>query len=183
MATSDNIEVMVLGNHIPEISDLLARLKDTPGDIAEFGVYAGATTRELAKYGRTVWAFDTFAGLPKEDWDETIDTIDLPGKFMVPGAVLEELSAIENVRPVVGRFSDTLPSLKASIALAYVDCDFYQSTRQALAWLAENMVPGGVAIFDDYATHPGVRKAIGEFTADGDEFSEWLSPWIIRKVS
>lgn len=180
MAASTNIEVMALGNHLSEIDDLLTRLKDLPGDIAEFGVYAGATTRELAKYGRTVWAFDTFSGLPGQDWDESIDTVDLPGKFAVPGSVLEELGAISNVRPVVGRFNDTLPALKASIALAYVDCDFYQSTKQALKWLAENMVDGGVVFFDDYATHVAVRKAIKE-ELDRGVFAEWLTPWIIRK--
>jgi hypothetical protein len=152
---------------------LMADRQYLPGAIAEFGVNNGGSTRQLAGYGRPVYAFDTFCGLPAEDFhhDPTLD----PPKLLCPGGFtpvlpLEEMfSGYPNIKPVVGRFADTLPVFPAGIKfiLIYLDPDLYESHRQVLTWLVEtNRLEENAAIVcDDWFFLPGARRAIEEFIA------------------
>ncbi len=161
--TEEPIEI--LGSHMPAIARLLREREHLPGVIAEMGCYAGATTFELAKFGRYVYAMDSFSGIPRADFTDGLD-IDPPGKFKPPSDLLERFHASGNIIPVVGRFKDTLTdSLKLPVIGCYLDADLYESTKQALNWLAKNLLPGGFIVVDDYATHEGVRRAIDEFLA------------------
>lgn len=137
-----------------------------PGDFAEFGVYNGNGARELASLdpARTCWAFDTYSGMPKDDYNGDEDSSDPPGKW-VPSASPEELfSGISNVKPVVGRFVDTLPMVPEGVkfCLVHVDCDWYQSHRQVLEFLDRHLSPGGKILFDDW-TLAGASRAIKEW--------------------
>jgi len=172
-------EVEILGNHLPAIRRLLEERKDLPGSIMEFGCYNGASTFELAKLGRDVVVLDTFDGVPAEDFTESLDQ-DRPGKFRPPSDILFRLWQVPNILPIVGRFADTLPTLKMEVVLAYVDSDLFESTRQSLTWLAENLVTGGAIVCDDVQSHRGVRLAIHEFLDahhnalfDGHEIILW----------
>jgi hypothetical protein len=168
----------------PVFRELWPRLSHLAGDVAEFGVYEGGTALQLAELtGRRVWAFDTFMGTPCRDYDREIDR-DLPGSFDPgPNAVRRLLEASPLIVPVVGRFEDTLTHTPEAlrIVLAYLDCDLYRSARQALNWLPYYLVSGAVIVVDDYATHPGVRRAIDTFLPgwperarfDGIDVIEW----------
>jgi hypothetical protein len=157
-----------LGSHLHIIGPMLNERKDLPGDIAEFGVFAGATTVQLANFGRQVWAFDTFTGIPAEQFTAGLD-VDEPGKFAVGYDALQRLSKLPNVATIAGLIEQTLPHVdeikrgKIEILLAYVDVDLYKTTAFVLDWLAEHMVPGGAIVLDDFHTHPGIRQAIAEF--------------------
>ena len=157
-----------LGSHMHLIGPMLNERKYLPGDIAEFGVYAGATTVQLANFGRQVWAFDTFAGIPSEPYTAGLD-VDEPGKFSVGHDVPQKLAKLPNVATIAGLIEQTLPHVewikggKIEILLAYVDVDLYKTTAFVLDWLAEHMVPGGAIVLDDFHTHPGIQRAIAEF--------------------
>lgn len=179
-------EIEILGSHMATITRLLEERKHIPGDICEFGVYAGATTVQLAQLNRFVWAFDTFQGIPAEDYIEGLD-IDAPGKFKPQAEIFEVLSGYPNVMPVVGRFEETLRDIKnARVVLAYLDCDLYLSAKCALDWLSHHLVNGGVVVLDDYETHPGIQRAVDGFMSthigctpqalfDGSEVIYWGS--------
>lgn len=152
----------ILGNPMHVIGPLLNERADLPGGIAEFGVYAGRTTMQLAQFKRYVWAFDTFEGIPAEDFTEGLDR-DEPGKFAPPEDTYERLKRHPLIIPVRGRFENTLPTFSAKIVLAYLDCDLYLSAKCALDHLALVLVPGGVIVLDDFQTHPGIRQAVNEF--------------------
>lgn len=170
----------ILGSHIEKITRLLSLRADLAGDICEFGVYAGRTTEQLATLNRIVWAFDTFDGIPAESFTEGLD-IDNPGKFLPPSDTLLRLETLRNVRAIVGRFEQTLNNFRrVKVVLAYLDCDLYLSAKCALAWLGKHLVEGGVIVLDDYATHPGIQKAVAEFLIqfpvarfDGAEVIYW----------
>src|SRR5512139_3383206 len=98
-------------DHRRVFNELMLERRYLPGAIAEFGVADGGSTRQLAGYGRPVFAFDTFCGLPAEDFhpDHSIDSRKLmcPGGFTPRFSIEEMFSGYPNIHPVVGRFADT----------------------------------------------------------------------------
>lgn len=151
-------------DHSADFDVLVPPLLDLKGDIAEFGVYEGLNTRALCKYGRRVWAFDTYSGIPASRFRKEWDFPNPPGKW-VP-RYNPDILFYGNplVTPVVGEFQNTLPQTDASIVFAYVDCDLYESYQCALEWLASgHMVRGGVALCDDIWDCPGALLATKEF--------------------
>jgi hypothetical protein len=136
------------------------------GAFAECGVYRGGILKMLATAhpGRTVYGFDTFAGLPAEMWgtDElhSVGDFDDTSLRFVRAATADS----PNIRLVQGVFPDSAVYVKDRFALVHLDFDFYESTRAALEWFLPRMVAGGVIVFDDYEWEycPGVKRAIDE---------------------
>lgn len=156
-------------------SDILFRRyapKLIDGDIYEFGVYEGGTARELAKLNRTVYAFDTYQGMPGYDYDPKLDH-DEPGKFKPKYTPEQLFEATPNVIPVVGEFRKTLQDFKVPgpIALVHMDCDLYNSYTEVFTWLAPKLLPGSLIIVDDYYHCKGAEKACNEFMDKYDK--EW----------
>lgn len=70
---------------------------------------------------------------------------------------------IELVR---GLFEDTLPAMPdAPVALAHIDCDWYEPVRLCLGKVLRNLSPGGFVIVDDYHDWEGARRATDEVVA------------------
>ncbi|MDE1766557.1 MAG: hypothetical protein KGI27_09865 [Thaumarchaeota archaeon] len=137
-----------------------------PGDFAEFGVYNGNGARELASLdpSRTCWAFDTFEGMPQEDYSGDEDSSDPPGKWK-PSAEPEALfHGIPNITAIKGRFVDTLGLVNDEVhfSLVHVDCDWYWSHRQVLEFLESHLNHGAKIVFDDW-TLAGAKRAIQEW--------------------
>ena len=153
------------------------------GDYAEFGCHGARTFRmaaeQIGRRGtrRHLWAFDSFLGLP-----DNLDARDehprwTKGKMMTTRPAFEATLAEAGIGPkrytvVEGYYSDTLVrtdiAFPEDIALAYIDCDLYTSTRDVLDWLAPRLKHGMILAFDDYfcwsATQvSGERAAFAEF--------------------
>jgi hypothetical protein len=65
-----------------------------------------------------------------------------------------------------GAFAEVFPQLiERKFCLAHIDCDFYSSVKDCMVFLREKLVPGGIALFDDYENQrwPGVKLALSEF--------------------
>jgi O-methyltransferase len=148
-------------------------IRHLPGHFAEFGVYNGGGSRELARLDATrmVWAFDTYAGMPSEDYHAGEDDANPPGKWTPAAPPADLFRGIPNIMPVGGRFADTLPSLlfrPLKLLLVHIDCDYYESYRQVLEFLERHMTPGGVAFIDDYEPGHnchGCVRAVDEWLA------------------
>ena len=149
----------VFSSRWPEVSHL-------SGDVAEFGVYNGGNCFSLARItGRRVWAFDTFEGIPEEDYKPGLD-VDVPGKFKPDKLDLSTIHPIHGIVPVKGRFAQTLPWFPGpfpKFAMVLVDADLHESMREVFMFLRYHMVPGGIVIVDDFPTHLGVRMAVDEY--------------------
>ena len=66
-----------------------------------------------------------------------------------------------------GYTQDTLQSgTDDSFALAYLDTDFYESTKHELGIVYPALVTNGLLLIDDYPTELGAQKAVDEFFAD-----------------
>lgn len=169
-----------INNHQDLHARLIQERKDLEGDIFEFGVYDGGTTRHLATFNRNVWAFDTYQGMPTEEFSKANGDHDEPGKFKSTAAPSILFKGYPNIIPVVGRFIKTLPTINKSVAamFVYMDCDLYESYRQVLEWLPDHLVPGAVIHVDDYQACAGCRKAIDEWVPKmGLEFKNNCINW------
>jgi O-methyltransferase len=141
---------------------------DVPGDLIETGVWRGgaaafmrAVLKAHDETRRTVWAADSFRGLPspaesgyeadvgEEFWAEldwlNVSLEDVKRTFEKYGLLDEQ------VQFLVGWFAETLPSAPIEkLALIRLDGDMYGSTMDALNALYPRLSPGGYVIVDDY---------------------------------
>jgi O-methyltransferase len=153
-----------------------------PGDLIETGVWRGGATifmRAVLKAyrdtTRTVWAADSFQGLPKPNSDRyPSDAGDRHWVSPQLAVSLEQVQAnfsryglLDNqVRFLVGWFRDTLPTVPADrFAVIRLDGDMYESTMDALQYLYPKLSIGGYAIIDDYGAVPACKAAVEDFRA------------------
>jgi hypothetical protein len=160
------------------------------GEYCEFGVWQGTTfahaCRTLAPHFPKMRfaAFDSFQGLPPP---RGIDAVDGYSSHFYEGqfsASREEF--LRNLRgkrvdlgkivTVEGWFNETLAPGRAAahgidkIAVAWIDCDLYESTVPVLEYLAPRLAVGSVIAFDDwrcYRNQPdfGQQRATREWLA------------------
>jgi len=155
---------------------------DVPGDLIETGVWRGGAVifmrAVLKAYGdtsRTVWAADSFQGLPQPDPDRyPVDANDWLWKVPYLAIAEETVRANferyglldEQVRFLPGWFRDTLPTAPIErLSLIRLDGDMYESTMVALESLYPKLSPGGFVIVDDYGAVPACPIAIRDFRA------------------
>lgn len=158
------LKTLIGGPKLQHLLVLLQRAMHHPGAIAEFGVYHGGTLKIMAETypDRLAFGFDTFEGLPIEKWNK--DEPHNPGDFRDCDFAALSAQMPPNVQLRRGLFPDSAAGVDVPIAFAHVDFDFHASTADAIRWLKRHMVPGGIAVFDDYEwPHcPGVKRAIVE---------------------
>jgi O-methyltransferase len=164
-----------------------------PGDFVECGVWRGGsvmlialTLQRLGDTSRTIWLYDTFAGMTApHDADiqtmsgrparELLDEDSESGPFrgIAPRPIVEANLArtgYPNLRFVEGDVLTTIPSeAPPQIALLRLDTDWYASTRHELEQLYPRLAAGGVLIIDDYGYWSGSRKATDEYFASRGE--------------
>ena len=151
-----------------------------PGDLIETGVWRGGAAilmrAVLKAYGdrtRTVWAADSFRGLPKPDPIRApADAGDALWAFGELAVSVEEVRRNfsrygmldEQVRFLVGWFRDTLPAAPIDcLAVLRLDGDMYESTMDALQHLYPKLAVGGYVIVDDYSAIDACRAAVDTF--------------------
>lgn len=135
-------------------------------DIAEVGVYKGGSLKLLAENFPTAFilGFDTFEGLPKEQWKK--GEIHKPGDFDDTDikSVYEFIDS-PNVVLVKGLFPDTGKDYKdLKFDFVHIDTDFYEGVSKSIGWFWSRMRKGGIIVFDDYQWQncPGVKRALDE---------------------
>lgn len=148
----------------------LTQVSVEDGVHAEFGVYKGDSLGFIAnRIDSVVYGFDSFQGLP-DDWFFGVGK----GAFSLEGQSPHIDTLQRNFRLVVGPFSESIPTfLKAinkPLAFMHVDCSIYASAKDVLNGMADRIVPGTVAVFDEYFNYPGWQdhehKALTEFCAE-----------------
>jgi len=127
-----------------------------PGNIVEFGVADGASTRVIRKLSqKKIYALDSFEGLREPFENAAV------GEFAGP------VPEIPGVTIVKGFFEDTCTeALRAEVervAFAHLDADLYDSTLCALRWLTPLLGDGSLLLFDEFT---GGEKAEARAFAD-----------------
>lgn len=70
-----------------------------------------------------------------------------------------------NIDLIKGLYEDTL-AINSPVALAHIDCDWYDSVFVCLSRIEPYLIKGGTLIIDDYAAWSGCRKAVDEYFKD-----------------
>jgi hypothetical protein len=155
-----------------------------PGDLIETGVWRGGMAifmrAVLMHHGdseRTVWAADSFEGLPKprdthdrrsvfdlSDWDTLKVGLDEVRSNFERFGLLDE-----RVRFIPGWFKNTLQEAPIhQLALLRLDGDMYESTMDALSALYSKVSTGGFIVVDDYHSWPACQEAVDDYRLRND---------------
>lgn len=167
-----NVEGLIEWNVGVLLYETVLRTKCSSSNILEVGSFKGLSTVYLAwgarTIGKRVKSFELFSGLPTAD--PILDPGLRKGQFSSDVSEYEANLKACGVRDVVdlviGDARETmLPTLGATgFAVAFLDVDVYEVTRELLFQLW-SVVKGGEVIIIHDSNHPGVRKAIDEFHA------------------
>jgi O-methyltransferase len=179
----------LIGTTVSEAIYLVKFLHDAlkvSGDVCEFGVAQGATSKLLASEimslpDRKLWLFDSFEGLPAPSKEDKLinDIFKLGSMNKYQGmmaspesAVLDKLESIafrqERTRIKKGWIKETIKTgdLPTKVAFAYVDFDFHDPIKEALSFVDQRMPPGGRIVVDDYGFFSaGAQLAVDQFMA------------------
>jgi len=101
--------------------------------------------------------------------DNFTDTSHLEGDYFLDvNEVFSACNSFDNVDLIKGNFDDTTESFSERISILHLDCDLYSSYMSCLRNLYDNVLDGGVIIFDEYYSfkYPGARVAVDEFFRD-----------------
>lgn len=136
------------------------------GSIAELGVYKGGVTKLMASLfpDRTVYAFDTFEGMPSG----MVGNKDHPcvtDMFQDVDNVLEYLDD-SNIEIRKGLFPSTTMGLEDEIfSFVHLDADIYESTLAGLQFFWPRLAVNGIVILDDFefGDTPGVKTAFDDY--------------------
>lgn len=149
----------------------LRAVQKVNGDIAEVGVYKGASAKIISelKGQKVLHLFDTFAGLPDiHEKDEATLLSQQYAAGLEP--VKQYLAGYKNIHFYPGLFPDTSgPVADKTFSFVNLDVDLYQPTLDGLKFFYPRMQKGGIILSHDYSTLKGVRAAFTEFFADKPE--------------
>lgn len=165
-----------------ELAQKFLQVNRIDGVYAEFGTHGVNTFRfalnTLGRYGRPnhighFYAFDSFEGMPEPEgidrqkiWRQGMNCTSLDA---FQAACRLDLHRITTVK---GFYHDTLPKMQWDndhvIALAYIDVDYYSSTRDVLKFIQDKLQHGSIIAFDDWNCYyadsmRGQRLACSEF--------------------
>lgn len=169
-----------------------------PGSLIEAGCALGGSAIAITaakRPARPLAVFDTFERIPppsEKDGDDVhrryrdIQTGAAPGirgdtyygyQSNLLERVRENFQALGfdlgrwQVSLVPGLFEDTLHP-GGPVALAHLDCDWYDSVKTCLERIVPRLSAGGILVIDDYRDWSGCRQAVDEYFANqGERFS------------
>jgi O-methyltransferase len=156
------------------------------GDYYEFGLFRGYTLwaaheacRKLGMIQTHLYGFDSFKGLPQVEGIDQANAGFFESQFACSKAVVvnnltrhgvdwSRISLIEGFfhESLTGELKQKYPFKR--VAVAFIDCDLYSSTKDVLSWLTSLVAEHSVLLFDDwysFGASPefGQQKAFREF--------------------
>ena len=149
----DSLPVHANARERPRFGAVAAALEEVriDGDFAQFGVFRGATARQIeasTTADRTLHLFDSFEGLP-EDWTKRKKA----GAFALTP---DKIPVFASPRVVMhkGWFKDTVPDwarrMDRPLAFVHMDADLYSSTIEVLFPANRLIVKNSIVLFDEY---------------------------------
>ncbi len=159
-------------DRIESISNLLQKVNNLEGNIAEVGCYKGGIGHYLNLHsnGKKVYLFDTFEGIPMQSEIDPHPVGDF--NHVTFEEVQEHFSDSLNVLVTKGVFPNSAKGViknEDKFCFVHLDADQYESTRNSLRFFYPKMVKGGIIVFDDWGWLKGVDQAINDFFMDKEE--------------
>ena len=172
------------------------RSRGVTGAVLEAGTALGGSAVVLAtakERDRPLWVYDAFGMIPAPSENDGADTHARYAEIVsgaskgigdglyygyrddLFGEVTATLTAFglepssASITLVKGYYEDTL-HVDYPVALAHVDCDWYESVMTCLREIEPHLVAGGRFVIDDYNDWEGCRRAVDEFFAGRDDY-------------
>jgi O-methyltransferase len=142
-----------------------------PGDLAEVGVYKGATSRFIHSIvpERPYYLFDTFEGFPATDLDRTDERF----RDTSVESVLSTIGDTHNIIIRKGRIPETFLGLeKALFSFVVLDLDLYNPTVAGLDFFYSRLSAGAYLMVHDFNNPESdfaCKKALTGFMTDKPE--------------
>jgi len=159
-------DMLLLHDEAYQLLSCVRATANTPGEIAEVGVYRGGSARLICegRGDKTLYLFDTFEGLPTTD---RLDSRFAAGQYAASvDSVQSYLARFPNVQVHKGFFPATsAPIADKRFSFVHLDVDLYRPTHDSLEFFYPRMNQGGIFLIHDYLWAEGVRKAVQEFFA------------------
>lgn len=177
---------------------LRVRAEGVAGDFLEAGVALGGSAILLAKL-KAPWVdlhlYDVFSMIPSpglgdgEDAHKRYEVIRSGASAGIGGdlyygyvdklidrvkanlAIFDLEPKRDNIHLIQGLFDDTLHP-RGPIALAHIDCDWYEPVRTCINRILPHLSPGGILVFDDYSSYSGCTKAVNEMLDERPEMEK-----------
>lgn len=144
--------------------DLLA--KAPAGDRIEFGVLSGGTLHRMSQHQHRTFGVDSFEGMDEPSQYDIKDGINQYPK----GRLAMPMSVARKNAPRAILIKGFVPAVLKDVPVgpygfADVDLDHYKPTLDALEWLWDKMLPGGIITSDDHFAGRDwlAARAINEF--------------------
>ena len=172
--------------------------KNIKGIIIEAGCALGGSAIVIAtakSNSRPLYVYDTFSMIPSPSNQDGIDVqkryniirsghssgIDgnryygyeenlfakVMSNFQKHNVAVDNIN--NNIHLVRGLFKDTLYP-NNDVALAHIDCDWYESVMICLERIAPHLISGGVLVIDDYDAYSGCKKAVDEYFSNKNQY-------------
>ena len=165
------------------ISSLLNKIKDIPGDILELGVFTGTNTYIIGNYikenslDKKYVGFDSFEGYTEEDILSSNNSQGLRKNQDAQRWNISKTLVADNIKKrglvnycqiVVGDIKETVqkyldkmqPSYK--ISMVYIDCNAYLPAITALEACKKYLSPGALLVVDEHNIG-GETQALNKF--------------------
>ncbi|MDA9291256.1 TylF/MycF family methyltransferase, partial [bacterium] len=160
------------------VKELLQLCRKVDGNIAECGVFKGATSLIISEYvqryglksnDKKIILYDSFEGLsePSAEDDGTVFTCN-----DYEGSLEEVKNNLANYSDIVYR-KGWIPTCfemdqGESFSFVHIDVDFYEPVKAALEFFFPRVLAGGFLVLDDYGSveTPGARTACDQFCAE-----------------
>jgi O-methyltransferase len=163
-------DMLLLQDEAYQLLSCVRATTNTPGEIAEVGVYHGGSARLMCEVRgkRTLYLFDTFEGLPSTD---RLDSRFAAGQYAASfESVQRYLANFSNIHIYKGFFPGTsAPIADKRFSFVHLDVDLYQPTHDSLEFFYPRVNQGGMFLIHDYLWAEGVRRAVQEFFANYPE--------------
>ena len=188
---SENYSDLEIGQTIDDVGFTLTCLKETDmldGDILELGTYKCGASIMMARFldrinsKKKIYTCDGFVGLP---YDEKNRDNYPKGHFSDTSYeyVTEKLKKFhvhDRVSVIEGLFHESLGRLsEKNFSFILIDCDLYESARQALDFSYPRLVGNGIMMFHDYNIYDDVPLRWGITTAV-NEYLDKINKKIIK---
>lgn len=165
------------------IENVLSRTK---GNVAEVGVYQGATAvilqKYCIKYGRKLYLFDTFEGFNKTDI-VGIDEEKNQNEFKDTSLefVKNKLENDANTKIKRGYFPESIDQECETelYSFVHVDCDLYKPIIESLNFFWPRLEMGGMIAVHDYSSGfwLGASQAVDEFCEKNNISKIFIPDW------
>jgi O-methyltransferase len=170
------------GSNIKIIFQLIRDTQKLTGDVAECGVFQGASVASIGLYlqqsgtDKKAYGFDSFEGFDEsikfdlelggdDAWNKSVGGFNDTSYEKVRHK-LDILGLKDRVTLVKGYFENTLEKYsEKKFSFVHLDCDTYGSYKTCLEFFYPRVVSGGIILLDEYndPPWPGCNKAVDEF--------------------